>query len=254
MSKKIRLELKEILFLGLLLSLIGCFLLWLLDPRTGRITTVLIKGNLINTDHQTLQTMVSQVVRGSFLKSETEIFLKKKRQQNMTRILLNLPWIKDVQIHKRWPDTLIIQIQEHTIVAWWMKKALINNEGHFIMSYSAVRKLNPSVVQRLMKLPRFTGSLDNLNEILKRYNQLAPLVQAAGLHIQEFGCNARKTWYIRLNNKMTLKLGRRENKAQLQRFLKVYHLVMPSLKKMGHKLLMDLRYTNGIAVQTLLAK
>jgi hypothetical protein len=40
--KKIRLELKEVLFIGLLLSLIGRFLLWLLDPRTGPITTVLI--------------------------------------------------------------------------------------------------------------------------------------------------------------------------------------------------------------------
>jgi cell division septal protein FtsQ len=91
-----------------------------------------------------------------------------------------------------------------------------------------------------MKLPRFAGPLDKLNEIYKRYNQLAPLVQAACLHIQEFGCNVRKTWYIRINKKMTLKLGRGESKAQLQRFLKVYHLVMPSLKKMGHKLLMVL--------------
>ncbi len=135
-----------------------------------------------------------------------------------------------------------------------MNKALIDNEGHFFMSYSAVQKLNPSVVQRLMKLPRFAGPLDNLNEILKRYNQLAPLVQAAGLHIQEFGCNVRKTWNIRINKKMTIKLGRGKSKAQKQRFLKVYHLVMPSLKKMGHKLLMELRYTNGIAVQTVLAK
>ena len=70
--------------------------------------------------------------------------------------------------------------------------------------------------------------------------------------IQEFGYNVRKTWYMLLNNNMKLNLGRSESEIRLQRFLKIYHrLKTPSLNNIGDKtVLIDLRYTNGIAVRT----
>lgn len=224
--------LEKVLFIGLLLSLIASFLLIILDPNTLPITTVQIEG-LINTEPRTLQKRISSVAIGGFFDINLII---------VRLSILPLPWIKNVQIYKQWPDTLRIQVQEHTAVAW-MNKSLIDNEGNKLYG-----RYSP-----LMDLPRFTGSLDKVGDILKQYNQLAPLVQAAGLQqIQEFGYNARKTWYMLLNNNMKLNLGRSENKSRLQRFLKIYHrLKTPSLNKIGDKtVLIDLRYTNGIAVRT----
>jgi cell division protein FtsQ len=223
--------LEKVLFISLLLSLIASFLLIMLDQNTLPITTVRIEG-IVNTDPQALQKRVSSVAVGGFF----EIDLTMLRLN-----ILPLPWIKEVQIRSQWPDTLLIQVQEYTAVAW-MNKSLIDNEG------------NKLTVNRypLMDLPRFTGPLDKADDILKHYNQLAPLVQAAGLHIKEFGYNARKTWYMLLNNNMKLNLGRGETKTRFQRFLKIYHrLKTPSLNKIGDKaVLIDLRYTNGIAVRT----
>jgi len=236
--------LEKVLFISLLLSLIASFLLIMLDPSTLPITTVRIEG-IINTEPRSLQERVSSVAVGGFF----EIDL------TMVRLsILPLSWIKDVQIRSQWPDTLLIQVQEHTAVAWWMNKSLIDNEGNQLYG-----RRYP-----LMDLPRFTGPLDKIDSrlkfrrnfsleyILKHYNQLAPLVQAAGLQIQEFGYNARKAWYMLLNNNMKLNLGHSENKIRLQRFLKIYHrLKTPSLNHIGDKaILIDLRYTNGIAVQT----
>lgn len=223
---------EKVLFISLLLSLSASFLLIMRDPSTLPITTVRIEG-IINTEPRSLQKRLSSVAVGGFF----EIDL------TMVRLnILPLPWIKEVQIRKRWPDTLLIQVQEHTAVAWWMNKSLIDNEGLQL----AVSRYP------LMDLPQFTGPLDKADDILKHYNQLAPLVQAAGLQIQEFGYNVRKTWYMLLNNNMKLNLGRGESKTRLQRFLKAYHrLKTPSLNKIGDKtVLIDLRYTNGIAVRT----
>jgi len=230
--------------MSLLLSLMGGFGLIMLDPHTLPIKTVRIDGHLINTNPQILQTMLSQVAKGGFF----DIDLTKVRLS-----ILTLPWVKNVQIHKQWPDTLIIQIQEHIVVAWWMNKALVDIEGNLFFSYPKIQARSDSVIYKFMDLPLFTGPLNSLKDILKRYNQLAPLVSTAGLQIQEFGCNARKAWYMVLNNGMKLKLGRGDSQTRLQRFFKVYQrLVMSSGN--WESLLMDLRYTNGIAVQTVLAK
>jgi len=235
---------QKILLMSLLFSLMVGFGLIMLDPHTLPIKTVRIDGHLINTNPQTLRTMLSKIAKGGFFNIDfTKVRLS----------ILTLPWVKNVQIHKQWPDTLIIQIQEHTVVARWMNKALVNIEGKLFISYPKIRASSDSVNHKFRDLPLFTGPLKSLKDILKRYNQLAPLVSAAGLKIQEFGCNARKAWYMVLNNGMKLKLGRGDNQMRLQRFFKVYQRLVMSYGN-WESLLMDLRYTNGIAVRTVLAK
>ncbi|EDN65613.1 Cell division protein FtsQ [Beggiatoa sp. PS] len=104
-----------------------------------------------------------------------------------------------------------------------------------------------------MELPHFMGPPGWVGEVLKSYNQLAPLLQKKGLYIHELGCDARLAWYMVLNNGMTLKLGRGDSKTKLMRFIKFYNYLVTQKSRLSQKnpvLLMDLRYTNGLAVQT----
>lgn len=240
-------QLRAIIFTGLLLSLVGTLWLWILDPSTLPITAVRIEGELQNTDPQVLQAMVFKTVKGGFFNI------------NLTAVrstLLSNPWIKNVQIKRQWPDTLLIHVQERTAVAQWLDKALIDNEGN-LLNLPKTKFISLKSNQTKMDLPRFAGPPTWAGEILKHYNQLAPRVALVGLQIREFGCNAQSRWYIVLDNGMKLRLGRGDIEIRMQRFLKVYKSrVTQSLITSGGKSLVqiDLRYTNGIAVQSTLAK
>ncbi|MDM8561937.1 cell division protein FtsQ/DivIB [Candidatus Marithioploca araucensis] len=207
----------------------------ILEPHTLPMTTVRIEGHLINTDPQVLQTIVSQVAKGGFFSID---------MTTVRLAVLKFPWIKDVQIHRQWPNTLLIQVQERQVIAQWQNKALVDDEG-YLFNVPLKRKGD-------LGLPQFYGPPNSVGKILERYNQLAPLVNAYGFSIHEFGYNARQTWYMVLDNGIKLRLSRYDKKnTRLQRFIKVYHRLLSTQKL--PPVYVDLRYTNGIAVLHALA-
>lgn len=242
--------LKNMLFVGLLFSFVGSILFFLFDPHTLPVTTVQIEGHLQQTDPKILQMLVSQVAIGNFLNINPTV---------IRRTVVTLPWIKDAQIFRQWPNTLRIRIQEYQAVAWWNKQAFVDELGHLFTKpfLSEKRRHNhlPTIRNektKNLKLPWFMGPPKRVGEVLKRYRQLAPLLQKKGLHIHELGCNARLAWYLVLDNGMKLKLGRNESKTKVQRFLNIYNRLAMQLRKPSGKnsvLHVDLRYTNGLAVQ-----
>ena len=104
----------NMLFMGLLLSLLGRFLLLMFNPHTLPITAVRIEGDLIKTDPQVLIVTRSQVARGGFFSI------------NLTAARLAvLAWMKDVRV--LWPDTLVIPARQ--AVARWQDKLVRYNNG-----------------------------------------------------------------------------------------------------------------------------
>ncbi len=217
-------RLKNVLFLGLLLSFLSSFSLFILDPHTLPMTTVQITGNLINTDQKVLQSLVSQVAKGGFFEINPA---------QIQKTVLTMPWIKNVQVHKQWPNTLNIQIHERIAVARWQELTIVDDDGQ-LFAVSPEMDKEPSG-QGNLKLPRFTGPPDSVGEIFERYNQLVPRIASAGLKIHELGCNARKAWYMILDNGMKLRLGSGESEIQLQRFLKVHNYLIRILAQALYK-------------------
>jgi cell division protein FtsQ len=244
---------KKLLLATLLLSLIGNLWLLLTKPNTLPVVTVRIEGHLQYTDHKVLQALISKNAMGGMLSINLEA---------IRHAVKSLPWIKNVQVLKKWPDTLLIQVQEYQPVAWWQDK-LVDKEGDLFKVPVSTKKENRKQktekgerkIENLenLELPHFMGPPGWVGEILKFYFELAPLLQKKGLYIHELGLNARLAWYMILTNGMTLKLGRGFSKTKLLRFLKVYNDLIQQQSKLSHhkkRLLIDLRYTNGLAVQT----
>ncbi|BAP56833.1 cell division protein FtsQ [Thioploca ingrica] len=261
---------KNILIIGLSLSLTGTLLLWLLEPHTLPLTKVQIEGTLINIDPQDLQAVVSRVTMGGLLSLDVAA---------VRRVLLSIPWIQDVRIYRRWPDTLLIQIQEREAVAYWHDKTTVDSKGHLIVDpkghlFVVPPRWNKKGEIRNKEgsyLPRFKGPSGSAKLILERYYPLKKIIQLAGLKIKEFGCDSRQAWYMVLNQGFHLQLGRGNSEQRVQRFLQVYQRIITPFaslcakaetrsplcqKPSGNNLItqIDLRYTNGIAVRKPLAE
>ncbi|NJO16499.1 MAG: FtsQ-type POTRA domain-containing protein [Thioploca sp.] len=253
---------KNMLIIGLSLSLVATLLLWLFEPHTLPLTRVQIEGTLINVDPQNLQAIVSQVTKGGLLSLDVA---------SVRRVLLSVPWIQDVRIYRHWPDTLFVQIWEREAVAYWHDKAIVDPKGHLFVvppRWISNRKIKDKAGS---DLPRFKGPSGSAKLILERYYPLKKIIQLAGLKIEELGCDNRQSWYMVLNQGLHLQLGRGNNETRVQRFLQVYHRIITPLTALclkaesisplcqqtsGDNLMtqIDLRYPNGIAVRKPLAE
>ncbi|MCK5718851.1 MAG: cell division protein FtsQ/DivIB [Thiomargarita sp.] len=224
---------KWIIFIILLLALISSSVNWIFDPRILPIKNVFIDSQIVHTQTHNLKKLITQSIQGNFFSVELE---------KLHSTLLSLPWVKRVQIYKKFPGTLHIKLEEYQVVARWNNDMLVDDEAKLL-------KLN---INKHLYLPKFVGQLAEMNNILKQYNKLAPLIQVTNFKIKEFGYDNRKNWYILLNNRIKLKLGQNKIQERLERFLKAYnHLMLPLKTMKKNKILqIDLNYTNGFAVRT----
>jgi cell division protein FtsQ len=146
-----------------------------------------------------------------------------------------LPWVREVKLRRHWPDRLEVRITEHVALARWGTTALVNTQGEiFQAAYDG-------------KLPVFVGPPDTSKEIAIQYDffrrNLAQ-IHATPVLVQ---MSARRAWQVKLENGLTLELGRADVEARLLRFIAVYERTVGALAR--HVDYIDLRYPNGFAVR-----
>lgn len=238
--------LRMLSILGLLVSLIASFALWLSSPHTLPIKKIRVSG-YINTPSEQLLATVNSLIKGGFF------------NLNLVAIqsaLNQLPWIKAVQIHRQWPNQLNIQIQERQAIASWQSlgaasslpshTTFIDSEGQ-LFTISGTSSLSDQTNEMKEKLPIFVGLNSYRYQMVQYHAQASARMRAVGLSIQTFNCNAREACHLVLSNGIKLLLGRNHNPVQLQRFIASYPRI--SNTQISPIVYVDLRYTNGMAVQ-----
>ncbi|MFZ1547545.1 MAG: cell division protein FtsQ/DivIB [Candidatus Nitrotoga sp.] len=167
------------------------------------------------------------------------------------RAFESIPWVRKVSMRRHFPWRLEISLEEHVALAHWNDAGLVNTRGEVFSAETG------------QQLPNFIGQPDGAAEITQMYaeltEQLAPLKQG----IAEISLSPRRSWQLRLNNGMLLKLGREQSKQRLARFVAVYpYSLMPMQQNdkffhtgkaphengLQHGIeYVDLRYSNGFA-------
>ncbi len=213
--------------------LIICSLIWLyqkgMDPRTFPVHKVQITGNYNHIDHAELRQVVLPFLQSGFLALDVA-GLQDRVQQ--------LPWVDSVNIKRKWPDRLVITIQEQKPIARFNDSALVNNRGEvFAVDATSV----PA------DLPLFMGPQGQQKLILQNYQEMAPLLTPLGVKISMLSLNARQAWALQLDNGIVVLLGKVVPVPRLQRFVKIYAQVVGS--KAAQISSVDLRYTSGVAVK-----
>ncbi|HEX5757031.1 MAG TPA: cell division protein FtsQ/DivIB [Arenimonas sp.] len=147
-----------------------------------------------------------------------------------------LPWVATVQVRKRWPDRIEIQVGEHRPVARWGESRMLAEGG----------ELFPAVPGRGAGLPLFEAPDDRAGEVVVFHREAQAAVAPLGLAIAEVRLSPRASWSLVLDDGLELELGRDEALPRLQRFA----ALLPALRAESAKALqrVDLRYTNGFAV------
>ncbi|ALG66476.1 cell division protein FtsQ/DivIB [Beggiatoa leptomitoformis] len=257
---------KNIVFVFFLLGLIAGGVVWIQNPRNVPIHEVVIEGNQ-RVSTQSVREAIAPYVTGSLWQVD---------EQAIQTTLAKIAWIATVSIERQWMDTLLVKIEEYQAVGHWrVASATTNNpvsSPKGILQLVSEKGIIFEVPEQTITLPQLQGLEDNAPEVAALYKTAQDLLRTKGLQINEFGCNQRYAWYIVLNNGIKLILGRGDNTQRLQRFLEIYDKLttqfplcstsqsaqkkskkspttcQPAISK-SVKLMVDLRYTNGVAVR-----
>lgn len=218
--------------LGLLAGMLGggaWGLSWLRGPQTLPIEVVHISGELRYLSRDNLVQVVAKSLKGGFFSLDLE---------GVQAAVSALPWVAQASVRRRWPDRLELQVQERRAVARWSGTSLVTAEG-------AVFHPQPNEIPE--GLPNLVGPDEQSAPLLlERHRQWQGVVGTKGLQIEELQLDARGAWRLVLQEGLRVELGRSDAAERLGRFL----TILPQLRAQAVTAeRIDLRYSNGLAVQ-----
>jgi len=201
---------------------------YLHQDDTLPILNVSVEGDFIYANKAELVKAVKPFVTGNFI----NVDVAKIRQAGEA-----LPWVRQVQVRRVWPDSLHLIVEEQIAVARWGSEQLVNEKGEIFQPPLA------SIPADLVKLQGLKGS--NL-VMTKRLLDIQKQVAVLGLETEKITMDQRRAWTIYFDNKIQLVLGRANSEQRLQRFVNVFEAGLQRFQE--NISVVDMRYPNGLTV------
>ena len=148
-----------------------------------------------------------------------------------------LDWVRQAQVARQWPDTLVVRVTEHQVAARWRGTSLISREGEVFADES--RYIFP-------ELPHLDGPPNTEQRVVDSYLELQGLLGAANLTLTALSVDERGSWRMQLQGGQTIRIGRSDVDQRVDRFFQLAApLLSNEFERVSH---VDMRYTNGFSV------
>lgn len=193
------------------------------------IKKVTVEGDFRYLTTEYIQTMVGRSLRGGFFQIDV---------QEIRRGLLEEPWVMEATIERKWPDALRVAIREQQPAAQWGQHALLNTVADIFAPLSGTFPRD---------LPHLNGPVGSETEVLKTYRVIAERMEPLGLSVACLELSERGAWTAGFKDQTRLTLGRHRIEERLQRFRRSFESALEA--NWSNIESIDLRYTNGFAVQ-----
>jgi len=148
-----------------------------------------------------------------------------------------ISWVSSVQVQKRWPDTIVVKVDEFMPFAHWNQGSLISSQGEVFSVPEA---------DTIQGLPWLHGPDNQLMLVLDKWTKFNDELAVEGLEIQQLELDQRGAWSMILTNGTTIHLGRDDPFDRLQRLMNSWVELLRD--RVAPPRDVDLRYSNGFAV------
>jgi cell division protein FtsQ len=151
--------------------------------------------------------------------------------------IVELAWIDQAMVARRWPSRLRIAVTEQVPAAIWGERGLLNVRGELFVTDA---KHIPA------ELPRLSGPEDRSSEVAKRYLEVRDRLIPVGLDVRRVNLDPRGAWDMTLQNGVEVRLGRRDVDARTDLFLDIVaDIITGRAKDIEY---VDMRYSNGFTI------
>lgn len=184
---------------------------------------------------QQIEHTARTVVRGNFFTVDLEA----------TRAAFEkLPWVRKASLRRNWPDGLALTLEEHEALARWRQPGgetgMVNRQGEIFVAEGP---------EDAARLPLLSGPDGSAGELLGRYAEFSTALTPLGRRIEAIVVSPRRAWQLRLDDGMTIELGRDQDKhplnERLARFVAHYEAAR---NRLGPLQVADMRYPSGFAL------
>jgi cell division protein FtsQ len=201
---------------------------WLAARPVFAIQRVVVTGEMHNADPVHIAAVVQHGLRGTFFTMD----LAAARDA-----LQKVPWVRHVSVRRQWPGRLEIAVEEHQPLARWNDTALVNTQGEvFDAEYGE-------------ELPDFYGPDGTAGEVAARYREFSAPLHNLQLGIDALSRSARGAWDVKLDDGMTIALGREQVGERWARWMQVSERYRDRIAQGGQLAAVDMRYANGFAAR-----
>ena len=191
------------------------------------VNKVVVAGELRYVDKALVIDEVRPFLDKGFIKLELS-----KIQQRLEM----LPWIYSVQVSRRWPSDVVINIVEQQVIAQWSDEGFLNHRGELFLSNDI----------EIKGLPQLDGPTGSSLDVMKKYRAVSSLLRDKDLQLKRLSLAKSGAWVVELNEAVIIEVGRDLLMEKMRRFTEAYEMVLvdhfSNIKKI------DMRYSNGLAV------
>jgi len=154
-----------------------------------------------------------------------------------------VPWVRRATVRREWPDQLIVSLEEYEALGTWGEDGkLLSTKGE---SFTA----NLAEAEEDHALPEFEGPDGSEKEVLSRYDELRTWFAPLKLVPLSLSLSSRYAWTVKLDNGMSVALGREQTsttlKERVDRLIGIYPQLVEHLQNIET---IDMRYQNGLAL------
>ena len=147
-----------------------------------------------------------------------------------------LPWVRSVDVRRKWPNELDVRLTEHHALAHWNKAGLVDTQGEVFMAATNAN------------LPYFNGPSGSSEQVMQVWSDMTRILMPLGRQPVEVTLNDRGSWTAQLDNGVVIALGRDDQAmSRLARWVSLYPAMQAQLQSPLAGV--DLRYPQGFAVQ-----
>jgi cell division protein FtsQ len=158
-----------------------------------------------------------------------------------------VPWVRKASVRREWPNQLIVQVEEHEALGTWGEDGkLLSVKGDVFTA-----NLGEAEADEDHALPAFEGPAGSEKEVLTRFAELRRWFAPIRLMPESISLSNRYAWTVKLNNGMSVELGREKDKdtlhSRVQRLVSIYPQLVARLEE-GRIVTIEIRYPNGLAL------
>lgn len=223
----------------LVLALLATGVWWLAQRPMFTLKVIQIEGTevpLRRVNPSTIRSTALPRIRGNFFTANLD---------NVRAAFEAVPWVRKAAVRREWPNRLIVTLEEHVALGTW------GQEGRLLSVKGDVFVANMAEAEEDGDLPEFAGPEGSEKEVVNRFVELRDWFSPANLVPESVQLSSRYAWTVKLNNGMTVELGREQSNAILKdrvnRLITVYPQLVARLQDRIESV--DLRYPNGLALK-----
>ena len=160
--------------------------------------------------------------------------------------LLAEPWVESADLGRKWPNKIIISIEEYEPMMRLGNQGLVMKNGKLVKG-PIDGWPNAADLQRL---PVLEGKPESLPEMMARYSAWKFELHSAGMRIEKMALSDSNAWTVNLRyidqEMFELRLGSMDPNIRLERFLRLFSQGENYFKGLEY---IDARYPNGVVLK-----